>query len=68
MEGWLRSILPQLVQEDAMRYRKALVENGFDSTEALCLLGEGQLGFMKEGHTMLVSKKLSEGKDASLVE
>merc|ERR1711957_914816 len=61
--GWLRGLLPKLGKADAVRYRDHLIENGFDSTEAMALLEQGDLGFMLEGHKRLVAKQLVEKQD-----
>ena len=55
---WLRRYLPKLTKEDAMRYRNALIDRGFDEGESLNLLDEEDLDFMKKGHRQLLLKKL----------
>ena len=56
--GWLRGLLPKLGKADAVWYRDHLMENGFDSTEAMALLEQGDLGFMLEGHNGYSSRVL----------
>merc|ERR1712238_112251 len=64
--GWLRGLLPKLGKADAVRYRDHFIENGFDSTEAMALLEQGDLPFMKEGHKRLVAKQLVESQEILL--
>ena len=64
--GWLRGLLPKLGKADAVRYRDHLIENGFDSTEAMALLEQDDLPFMKEGHKRLVAKQLVESQEILL--
>merc|ERR1719162_1401273 len=61
--GWLRGLLPKLGKADAVRYQNHLIENGFDSTEAMALLEQDDLPFMKEGHKRLVAKQLVESQE-----
>lgn len=49
--SWLLTHLPQLQEEDAISYFHALIDDGFDSIDALCyVLEEEDLSFMKEDH------------------
>jgi hypothetical protein len=59
VKQWLKSHLPNLQSEDALKYSICLAEDGFDSIDTLNVLEQGDLGFMKSGHRRLLMKKFA---------
>jgi hypothetical protein len=58
VEQWLMSYLPQLNKEDAVKYCKILIDDGFDSLDMLAELIEDDIYFMKKAHKRVMSRKL----------
>lgn len=54
---WLSGFLPDLRREDAVNYRKRLIDDGFDSDDTLRFVREEDLGFMKVGHRRTLMMK-----------
>ena len=59
VEKWIVKFLPPLQKADAENYCNILIENGFDSSEALGSVEEEDLQFMKNGHKKALVRNLS---------
>ncbi|KAL3773427.1 hypothetical protein ACHAWO_004872 [Cyclotella atomus] len=59
--GWLKSQLPHLRAEDAKRYSKHLIDDGFDSVDFIMdELGDEDLDFMKKAHRRVIVRHLEK--------
>jgi len=56
---WLLKFLPRLQEVDAVKYRKCLTGNGFDSSEMMNFVRKEDLDFMKIGHKRALIVKSS---------
>jgi len=61
VKDWLARFLPRLQKEDAVTYRRHLIEDGFDSEERMRLVEEKDLHYMKIGHKRQLIGKFPDG-------
>ena len=61
VKDWLARFLPRLQKEDAVTYRRHLIEDGFDSEERMQLVKEEDLHYMKIGHKRQLIGKFLDG-------
>lgn len=54
---WLAFLLPRLQEDDAKKYCKCLMEDGFDSLQMCNEVTEEDLHFMKKGHRRVLLEK-----------
>ncbi|KAL7536311.1 hypothetical protein ACHAXR_007073, partial [Thalassiosira sp. AJA248-18] len=62
---WLSSHLPSLQRDDALKYCRILMDDGFYSLDFLASIEEEDLLFMKKAHRRTLMKRFAKGSDRS---